>query len=43
MNYNFKAHSKIIVTGGSGFIGTNLIIKLLKETQLIIFNIDIIV
>tara|TARA_B100000242_G_C42997430_1_gene463304 strand:- start:16 stop:1080 length:1065 start_codon:yes stop_codon:yes gene_type:complete len=40
MNKNLEIYSKIIITGGAGFIGTNLIIKLLKETSLVIYNID---
>ena len=35
-----KGKLNIIVTGGSGFIGSNLIIKLLNETNSKIFNID---
>ena len=31
---------KILVTGGSGFIGENLINKLIKNNQLRIFNLD---
>lgn len=31
---------KILITGGSGFIGTNLINTLLKKTNLLIVNID---
>ena len=30
-------NKKILITGGSGFIGTNLIIELLKHTKKIIF------
>ena len=33
-------NKKILITGGSGFIGTNLIIELLKHTKKII-NLDI--
>ena len=40
MNKNFKIFSRILITGGAGFIGTNLIIKLLKETSLEIYNLD---
>ena len=32
--------NKIIVTGGLGFIGTNLINKLIKDKNNIILNID---
>lgn len=32
---------RILVTGGSGFIGTNLLISLLKERKYILLNIDI--
>lgn len=32
---------KIIITGGSGFIGTNLIDKLVQSRKFVIFNIDI--
>ncbi len=35
-----KKYNKILITGGSGFIGGNLISKLLKETDCKIFNID---
>ena len=31
---------KIIVTGGSGFIGTNLIIKLLRNKKVSVTNLD---
>ena len=34
---NFK---NILITGGSGFIGTNLIINLLKNTKSNIYNLD---
>lgn len=30
----------ILITGGSGFIGTNLVKKILNETQINIFNLD---
>ncbi len=36
-NYNKK---RILITGGSGFIGGHLVRRLLKETDCIIFNID---
>ena len=36
----FKQYKRIVVTGGSGFIGGNLISKILKETDCKIFNID---
>ena len=36
----FKQYKRIVVTGGSGFIGGNLISKILKETDCEIFNID---
>ena len=35
-----KKYNKILITGGSGFIGGHLISKLLKETDCKIFNID---
>jgi len=35
-----KIIKRILVTGGSGFIGTNLITKLLTETKCDIFNLD---
>ena len=31
---------RILITGGAGFIGLNLIIRLLKESSSIIFNLD---
>jgi len=36
----FKKFKRILITGGSGFIGGNLIYKLLKTTSCEIFNID---
>ena len=36
----FKKYNKILITGGAGFIGGNLISKLLRETDCKIFNVD---
>ena len=36
----FKNFNRVLVTGGSGFIGGNLISKLLKITECEIYNID---
>ena len=38
--YLSKNYKNILITGGLGFIGSCLILKLLKETELKIFNID---
>ena len=35
-----KKNKNILITGGSGFIGFNLIIELLKTTNYKIFNLD---
>ena len=35
-----QKYNKILITGGAGFIGGNLISKLLQETECKIFNID---
>ena len=42
MNLKHLLMNKIIVTGGSGFIGSCLIKELIKNKNNIIYNIDII-
>ena len=37
---NFKSYKRILVTGGSGFIGGALIRRILKDTDLYVFNLD---
>ena len=37
---SIEKYKKILITGGSGFIGGNLIAKILKKTNCEIFNID---
>ena len=37
---SMEKYKKILITGGSGFIGGNLIAKILKKTNCEIFNID---
>ena len=39
-NLNFDYYKNILITGGCGFIGGELIINLLKNTDSKIFNID---
>ena len=36
----FKNFNRVLVTGGSGFIGSNLISKLLRITECEIYNVD---
>ena len=40
MKFVFENYKRILITGGSGFIGKNLIRNLLTKTDHEVFNID---